>query len=143
MHNISKSAIVPYSCKEMYQLVNRVDRYPEFLDWCTSTSILNQTEDQVTASVKINKSAFNQSFTTINNLIPNKRIDMQLKDGPFSHLSGYWKFTKLNNSACKVELQLQFDFSSKLVDVAISPIFSSIANSQLDAFVKRAKYVYG
>jgi len=143
MHNISKSAIVPYSCKKMYQLVNRVDRYPEFLDWCTSTSILNQTEDQVTASVKINKSAFNQSFTTINNLTPNKRIDMQLKDGPFSHLSGYWKFTKLNNSACKVELQLQFDFSSKLVDVAISPIFSSIANSQLDAFVKRAKYVYG
>ncbi len=143
MHNISKSAIVPYSCKEMYQLVNQVDRYPEFLDWCTSTSILNQTEDQVTASVKINKSAFNQSFTTINNLTPNKRIDMQLKDGPFSHLSGYWKFTKLNNSACKVELQLQFDFSSKLVDVAISPIFSSIANSQLDAFVKRAKYVYG
>ncbi len=68
---------------------------------------------------------------------------MQLKDGPFSHLSGYWKFTKLNNSACKIELQLQFDFSSKLVDVAISPIFSSIANSQLDAFVKRAKYVYG
>ncbi|MDP6103294.1 MAG: type II toxin-antitoxin system RatA family toxin [Gammaproteobacteria bacterium] len=143
MHNISKSAIVPYSCKEMYQLVNQVDRYPEFLDWCTSTSILNQTEDQVTASVKINKSAFNQSFTTINKLTPNKRIDMQLKDGPFSHLSGYWKFTKLNNSACKVELQLQFDFSSKLVDVAISPIFSSIANSQLDAFVKRAKYVYG
>jgi len=143
MHNISKSAIVPYSCKKMYQLVNRVDRYPEFLDWCTSTSILNQTEDQVTASVKINKSAFNQSFTTINKLTPNKRIDMQLKDGPFSHLSGYWKFTKLNNSACKVELQLQFDFSSKLVDVAISPIFSSIANSQLDAFVKRAKYVYG
>ncbi|HAY41151.1 MAG TPA: ubiquinone-binding protein [Gammaproteobacteria bacterium] len=143
MHNISKSAIVPYSCKEMYQLVNQVDRYPEFLDWCTSTSILNQTEDQVTASVKINKSAFNQSFTTINKLTPNKRIDMQLKDGPFSHLSGYWKFTKLNNSACKIELQLQFDFSSKLVDVAISPIFSSIANSQLDAFVKRAKYVYG
>ena len=143
MHNISKSAIVPYSCKKMYQLVNRVDRYPEFLDWCTSTSILNQTEDQVTASVKINKSAFNQSFTTINKLTPNKRIDMQLKDGPFSHLSGYWKFTKLNNSACKIELQLQFDFSSKLVDVAISPIFSSIANSQLDAFVKRAKYVYG
>ncbi len=143
MHNISKSAIVPYSCNEMYQLVNQVDRYPEFLDWCTSTSILNQTEDQVTASVKINKSAFNQSFTTINNLTPNKRIDMQLKDGPFSHLSGYWKFTKLNNSACKIELQLQFDFSSKLVDVAISPIFSSIANSQLDAFVKRAKYVYG
>jgi len=143
MHNISKSAIVPYSCNEMYQLVNQVDRYPEFLDWCTSTSILNQTEDQVTASVKINKSAFNQSFTTINKLTPNKRIDMQLKDGPFSHLSGYWKFTKLNNSACKIELQLQFDFSSKLVDVAISPIFSSIANSQLDAFVKRAKYVYG
>jgi ribosome-associated toxin RatA of RatAB toxin-antitoxin module len=127
----------------MYQLVNQVDSYPEFLDWCSNASILNQTEEQITATVMINKSAFNQSFTTINNLAPYKRIDMQLSDGPFSHLTGSWKFTELSNNACKVELQLQFSFSSRLTDIAISPIFSSIANSQLDAFVRRAKYIYG
>jgi len=143
MHHISKSAIVPYSCKKMYQLVNRVDAYPQFLDWCSDASILNQTEVQVIASVKINKGAFQQSFTTINTLTTNKRIDMHLKEGPFSHLSGSWLFIQLSDNACRVELQLQFSFSSRVLDIAISPIFSSIANSQLDSFIKRAKHIYG
>lgn len=143
MHHISRSAIVPYSCNEMYQLVNQVDSYPEFLDWCSDATILNQTKDEVIASVKINKGSFQKSFTTLNSLTQNRRIDMQLRDGPFSHLSGSWKFTKLSDKACKVELKLQFNFSSKLTDLAISPIFKSIANSQLDAFVRRAKFIYG
>jgi len=142
MHHISKSAIVPYSCEQMYQLVNQVDDYPKFLNWCSSACILNQTDGEITASVSIKKSAFNQTFTTINTLITNQRIDMQLKDGPFDHLSGAWIFTTLNDNACKVELELEFSFSSKIVDMAISPIFTSIANSQLDAFVTRAKVVY-
>ncbi len=142
MHHISKSAIVPYSCEQMYQLVNQVDDYPKFLNWCSSACILNQTDAQITASVSINKSAFNQTFTTINTLTSNQRIDMQLKDGPFKHLSGAWIFTALSDNACKVELELQFSFSSKVIDVTISPIFTSIANSQLEAFITRAKAVY-
>jgi len=143
MHHISKSAIVPYSCEQMYQLVNQVNDYPEFLNWCSSASILNQTDGEITASVSIKKSAFNQSFTTVNSLTINKRIDMQLKDGPFNHLSGAWIFSVLSDSACKVELELEFNFSSKIVDMTIAPIFTSIANSQLDAFVTRAKQIYG
>ena len=142
MHHISKSAIVPYSCEQMYQLVNQVDDYPKFLNWCPSACILNQTDGEITASVSIKKSAFNKTFTTINTLTINQRIDMQLKDGPFDHLSGAWIFTTLNDNACKVELELEFSFSSKIVDMAISPIFTSIANSQLDAFVTRAKVIY-
>ncbi|MCS5586681.1 MAG: type II toxin-antitoxin system RatA family toxin [Gammaproteobacteria bacterium] len=142
MHHISKSAIVPYSCEQMYQLVNQVDNYPEFLNWCSSASILNQTDDEITASVSIKKSALNQTFTTVNTLTSNQRIDMKLKDGPFNRLSGAWIFTTLRDNACKVELELEFSFSSKIVDMAISPIFTSIANSQLDAFISRAKAVY-
>ncbi|BBB22457.1 conserved hypothetical protein [Abyssogena phaseoliformis symbiont OG214] len=143
MHHISKNAIVAYSCEQLYQLVNQVNQYPKFLNWCSDSSILKQSDDQIIASVKINKGVFNQNFTTINTLTPHQRIDMQLKEGVFKHLSGAWVFTKLSNSACKIELNLEFSFSSKLVDIAISPIFTSIANSQLDAFVARAKQVYG
>ncbi|MBW5290216.1 MAG: putative oligoketide cyclase/dehydratase or lipid transport protein YfjG [Candidatus Ruthia sp. Asou_11_S2] len=143
MHHISKNAIVTYSCEQMYQLVNQVNQYPEFLNWCSDASILKQSDGQIIASVRINKGSFNQTFTTINTLTPHQKIDMQLKEGLFKHLSGAWIFTKLSNSACKIELNLEFGFSSKLVDIAISPIFTSIANSQLDAFVARAKQVYG
>ncbi len=142
MHQLSKSALVPYSAEQMYQLVNQVDDYPKFLNWCSDASILKQTSDQITASVEINKSGFNQSFTTINTLTLNQRIDMQLKEGMFKQLKGAWVFTQLNDSACKIELTLAFSFSSKIVDLAISPIFTSIANSQLEAFVARAKVVY-
>jgi len=133
---------VPYSAEQMYQLVNQVDDYPKFLNWCSDASILKQTSDQIIASVEINKSGFNQSFTTINTLTHNQRIDMKLKEGMFKQLNGAWVFTKLNDQACKIELSLNFSFSSKILDLAISPIFTSIANSQLEAFVARAKVVY-
>ncbi|MBC8493708.1 MAG: type II toxin-antitoxin system RatA family toxin [Candidatus Thioglobus sp.] len=142
MHQLSKSALVPYSAEQMYQLVNQVDEYPKFLNWCSNASILKQTTEQITASVEINKAGLKQSFTTINTLTPNQRIDMQLKEGLFKQLTGAWVFTKLNDEACKVELNLNFSFSSKVVDMAISPIFTSIANSQLEAFIARAKAVY-
>lgn len=143
MHQISKSAIVPYSCTQMYKLVNQINQYPEFLNWCASACILNQTDRQITASIGINKSAFNQTFTTINTLTPDARIDMQLKDGPFKQLNGVWIFTPLSDHACKISLELEFSFTSRLVDMALGSIFTLISNAQLDAFVERAKQVYG
>ncbi len=143
LHHISKSAIVPYSAEQMYRLVNQINDYPTFLHWCSNATILNQTECQMTASVKISKGIFNQNFTTINTLTPNQRIDITLKDGPFERLNGAWIFTRLNDKTCKIELQLAFNFSSKLMDISIAPIFTNIANSQLDNFINQAKVVYG
>ncbi|CAB5502246.1 Putative oligoketide cyclase/dehydratase or lipid transport protein YfjG [Bathymodiolus thermophilus thioautotrophic gill symbiont] len=127
----------------MYQLVNQIDKYPQFLNWCSSADILNQTEQEITASVSINKNTFKQTFTTLNTLTPNVRIDMQLKDGPFKQLNGAWIFTSLNDNACKINLELEFSFASKLVDMVITPVFTSISNTQLDAFIERAKQIYG
>lgn len=143
MHQISKNAIVPYSCSQMYRLVNQINGYPNFLNWCSSASILNQTETEITASVSINKSAFNQTFITVNALTPDTRIDMQLKKGPFKQLQGTWIFTPLNNTACKINLELEFSFASQLLDIAITPIFTAISNTQLNAFIERAKQIYG
>ena len=91
MHRISKSAIVPYSPQQMFELVNNIDDYPQFLNWCDSSSILNQTENQITASVKINTGGMSQSFSTLNTLTPFKSIKMQLIEGPFDQLSGEWQ----------------------------------------------------
>jgi len=143
MHHISKSAIVPYTPQQMFELVNNIDDYSQFLNWCDSSSILNQSDDQITASVQINQGGLKQSFSTLNTLTPYKSIEMQLLDGPFDELSGEWRFETLGENASKVHLTLQFKFKSMLIDMALSPIFKSIANSQLDAFVTRAKYIYG
>ena len=127
----------------MFELVNNINDYSNFLNWCDSSSILNETGNQITASVQINKNGFKQTFTTINSSSPYESIKMQLLDGPFDELSGEWRFESLGDNAAKVYLDLEFSFKSMLLDITISPVFKSIANSQLDAFVDRAKIVYG
>jgi len=127
----------------MFELVNNIDDYSQFLNWCDSSSILNQSDNQITASVQINQGGIKQSFSTLNTLTPYTSIEMQLLDGPFDELSGEWRFETLGENASKVHLTLQFKFKSMLIDMALSPIFKSITNSQLDAFVSRAKYIYG
>jgi len=134
---------VPYSPQQMFALVNAINDYPQFLNWCSAASILNQSEEQITASVEINKGGLKQKFTTKNTLHAFDLIEMQLLDGPFKTLSGQWRFDALGDNAAKVGLELQFSFKSRLMDIALSPIFTQIANSQLDAFIARAKQVYG
>jgi ribosome-associated toxin RatA of RatAB toxin-antitoxin module len=142
MHRISKSAIVPYTPQQMFELVNNIDDYSQFLNWCDSSSILNQSDDQITASVEINKGGIKQAFSTLNTLTPYKSISMELVDGPFEELSGEWRFEPLGENAAKIHLDLQFKFKSMLIDMALSPVFKNIANSQLDSFIARAKYIY-
>ena len=127
----------------MFELVNNIDDYSQFLNWCDSSSILNQSDNQITASVEINKGGIKQTFSTLNTLTPYKSIAMELVDGPFDVLSGEWRFEALGDNAAKIYLDLQFKFKSMLIDMALSPVFKNIANSQLDSFVERAKYIYG
>lgn len=127
----------------MFELVNNIDDYSQFLNWCDSSSILNQSDDQITASVEINKGGIKQTFSTLNTLTPYQSIAMELVDGPFDELSGEWRFEPLGENAAKIHLDLQFKFKSILIDMALSPVFKNIANSQLDSFVARAKYIYG
>jgi ribosome-associated toxin RatA of RatAB toxin-antitoxin module len=143
MHRISKSAIVPYTPQQMFELVNNINDYSQFLNWCDSSSILNQSDNQITASVEINKGGIKQTFSTLNTLTPYQSIAMELVDGPFDELSGEWRFEPLGDNAAKIHLDLQFKFKSMLIDMALSPVFKNIANSQLDSFVERAKYIYG
>lgn len=143
MRSVYKSAIVPYSASQMFDLVNDINNYPNFLHWCSASNILEQNQNQITASIKINKIGLQQEFTTINTLIADEKIIMNLKDGAFKNLSGEWVFQALQEYACKVEFKLNFEFSSKIMDLTLAPAFETIANSQLDSFITRAKVIYG
>lgn len=141
---ISRNALVPYSVEEMYRLVEDVEAYPDFLPWCRSTAVLERNEQQVKASIEIAKGALNKSFTTINRMQHNKMIEMRLIEGPFKHLEGFWRFDALKDtSACKISLDLDFEFESKLIAFAVGAVFNQIANTMVDAFCKRAVEVYG
>ena len=141
---ISRNALVPYSVEEMYQLVDDIESYAEFLPWCKSTDVMSRDENEVTASIEIARGALNKSFTTLNRMQRNKIIEMRLVKGPFKHLEGFWRFDALKDaSASKISLDLDFEFESKIVAFAAGSVFNQIANSMVDAFCKRAVEVYG
>ena len=144
MSHINRSALVHYSPAEMYQLVNDVAEYPKFLPWCRSSEVKSESPTEMVASVEIAKGVLNKTFTTSNKLMKNVRIDLELVDGPFKRLRGHWQFDALKTeNACKVNLDLEFEFDSAMMSIAAKPIFTQIANSLVDAFCKRAVDVYG
>jgi len=140
---INKSALVPYKAEVMFALVDDIETYADFLPWCESTSVFSRTEDEVRATIDISHAGLKKSFTTCNRNQKNKMIEMRLLEGPFRHLEGFWRFEELGDEGCKVSLDMEFEFSNKLIGLAFGPIFSQIVNSLVDAFCKRAKDLYG
>lgn len=142
MKKISKHALVPYSASQMYALVNDIESYADFLPWCSRSDILEQTEQEIKASLNIAYGSLNKSFTTLNKLTPETKIEMQLVEGPFQQLHGEWFFTQLGDDGCKVSLELEFEFKSKLISMTMGPVFSQIANTLVDSFSERANKIY-
>lgn len=143
MAQVNKSALVPFSAEQMFQLVDDVPAYQEFLPWCGGSEEVSREEGVVVATVTIAKGSVNKSFTTRNTSENNQKIHMTLVDGPFKELTGYWDFKELKENACKVTLHLDYEFSNRLLGLAVGPVFNQIANAMVDSFVERAKAVYG
>ena len=138
MHNIHKSAIVLHPAQKMFQLVDSVENYPQFLPWCGSTQIIERDNDKTIASIEINYKGIRQTFTTENTKKQNKEMMIKLIDGPFKSLSGQWIFKNLDNDSCQIELKLEYQFSNIILEKLISPVFNMIANTFIDEFIKEA-----
>jgi ribosome-associated toxin RatA of RatAB toxin-antitoxin module len=141
--HIHKTALVNYSTQEMYHLVNEIETYPDFLPWCKSIKVISRHPHAIVASITMGGAGMEKSFTTRNRLIPNQRIEMSLIDGPFSHLEGLWLFQPLGETGCKISLEMNFEISNKLLRVSLAPVFTKIMNNLVDAFVERARKLYG
>ncbi len=142
MQTVNKSALVPYSAVQMYELVNDVAAYPQFLPWCRTARVEDRRDDELLASIEMAKGRLHKSFTTRNRLYPHERIELFLVDGPFRHLHGVWRFQALREDACKVSLSLEFEFANLLIRTAVGPIFNRIADTLVDSFCRRAEQVY-
>jgi len=142
MVKVEKNVLVPHSAEQMFTLVDRVEDYQTFLPWCGGINLIERSEQTTTATIYIDYHGLKQSFTTQNQKqFPNK-MEMQLKDGPFKHFNGQWRFIALNENACKIEFILEYEFSNALLGKIISPVFSHIANTFVDSFVTRAEHVF-
>ncbi|MCF2858281.1 ubiquinone-binding protein [Pseudoalteromonas sp. SMS1] len=142
MPQVEKSALVMYSTQEMFDLVNDVNAYPDFLPNCSGAKVLSSSNEEMTASLEITKAGLTKWFTT-KNIFEGNKVKMQLVDGPFKSLQGHWEFVELDEHACKVNLKLEFEFASKLIELAFGKVFNEVAKNMVSAFTQRAKSVYG
>lgn len=138
MPSISRTALVEHSAKAMYELVCDIDSYPEFLPWCSAAQVQEHSETHQLASVTINQVINQSQFTTQNTLLIDESISMKLVDGPFKYLSGTWGFKPLGDTACKITLDIEFEFSSSVIAKMISPAFNKVCDKIVDAFIQRA-----
>ena len=140
---VEKTVLIEHTPAQMYALVDDVERYPEFLPWCARTALRFRDEHKTVATLHIDFLSVKSHFTTENMKDFPTEMRMKLVDGPFRSFDGTWHFKPLGDTACKIEFRLSYEFSSKLFEKIIGPVFSRIANTFIEAFVQRAAQVYG
>lgn len=149
MKHVKKSVLLWYSPAEMYRLVTDVQHYPEFLPWCERTDVLERHDGGMTARISLAYAGVRHAFTTRNLHEPDRQVLVQLVDGPFSLLEGSWDFVPIGRpgadapTACRIEFDLRYAFSSRPLEAVLSPVFDRVANTFVDSFVTRAEQVYG
>ena len=143
MKTIAKTALVFHSAEQMFDLVDQVENYPDFLPWCANSRVLEHTDSHMVAELVLAKGRLRHAFTTRNERSRPESIRLALVEGPFKHFHGEWSFQAKGEQACQVSLDLSFDMGGKLTAMALSPVFTQVANTMVQAFCDRADEVYG
>lgn len=142
MKKVEKNVLVLHSAKQMFDLVDKVEDYPNFLPWYSKTEVIERKDKELKARLFMDYMGVRQSFATHNHNIPGSEIHMSLLEGPFKTLRGTWKFIDLGGDMCKIEFRLEYDFSNMLLSTVISPVFNHLSGTLVDAFVKEADRRY-
>lgn len=139
---VERSAMVTFTAKQMFDLVNDVGRYPEFLPWCTGARVEDRSDTERVASVKVSRGVLRTEFTTRNILTTDSRIVMNLVDGPFRDLLGEWRFDPIAERGSRVSFRVEFEFKNRLTAAALGSAFEAVCSTIVDAFVLRAQRIY-
>ncbi len=143
MTEIVCSALVEYSALNMYALVEDIEAYPQFLPWCRASRVLERSAGRTLARLSVGLKGVRQSFTTENLNKQGEAIDLRMVEGPFSTFRAAWRFKALGTSAVRIEFSIVYEFSNRLLGRVLEPLFDHIANTMVDAFIRRAEVVYG
>ena len=138
MKRIYKEEDINIDIETIFNLINDIGSYPNYLPWCTKTEVNIESDRTLIGKIFISKSFIKWNFSTRNTIDKNKSIKLDLIDGPFDNFKGKWLFTRLDENNTKVSLEIDYKFKSSIIELSIEPIFSSIMNSILKSFVEQA-----
>ncbi|WP_142811232.1 type II toxin-antitoxin system RatA family toxin [Tepidiphilus olei] len=143
MAEVHKRVLIDSPAETMFELVDRCEDYPEFLPWCGGVELHRRTDEVTEATLHVDFHGIKTHFTTVNEKEFPHRMRIRLKEGPFRRLEGEWRFVPLGEQACRVEFDLSYEFSSRVLEKVLGPVFNRIAATFIDAFVRRARQIKG
>jgi ribosome-associated toxin RatA of RatAB toxin-antitoxin module len=144
MGNVKRMLQVPFTVQQMYDLINDIEAYPQFLPWCKTTTVHSRADTELEATLCIAKGPISHTITTLNTMQPHQIINMQYKAGPFKSCVSSWQFiTNAQGTGCTVVFEINYEFKSKLSALTLEPVFQPITNTLIDAFYQRAVTIYG
>lgn len=144
----AEKRVMPYTARQMYDLVADVERYPEFLPWNSAVRIRSRTPqpdgtELMVADLVVSFKVFRERFGSRVVLNPQAtRIDMEYVDGPFRHMKSYWQFREAP-AGCEVEFFVDFEFKSLVLQKLIGVVFNEAMQRIVRAFEDRARALYG
>ncbi|MGO9803865.1 MAG: type II toxin-antitoxin system RatA family toxin [Steroidobacteraceae bacterium] len=139
MREVKRSALVNQPPARLFELINDIESYPQFLPWCTHARVATRTPQEIVATIGVRQGALHGEFTTRNALEADRSIRMQLVSGPFRALEGQWLLTPVDGSGCRVDLSVRFAFRNALTGLLFETKFAATIASLVDAFVARAR----
>jgi len=140
---INRSALLPYRAVQLFDLVNDIEAYPNYMDGCVGASVLHREGQVMEARLDLAKGGIAQSFSTRNRMTEARQITLELLDGPFEYFQGCWEFHALGDSACKISLNLEFNVKNSVLGAATARLFDKVTNNLVDAVSQRARQIYG
>ena len=144
MKEVKRSALVPYSAEQMFALVEDIERYPQFLPWVAAAQLLERSPSEVVGRLEMHRAGMREVITTRNVLTPHREITLALVAGPFKTLAGHWTFEPIGEGrGTRVSLTIRFEFANPILNLLLSRSFEKSCNELVDAFVVRARSVYG
>jgi coenzyme Q-binding protein COQ10 len=133
---------LPYTPDQMFQLVADVGKYPQFLPWCVGARVRSETETELVADLTIGFGPFREGFTSRVALDRPHKVVVRYENGPFRYLNNQWTFDP-DPAGCRVSFFVDFEFRSRLLQAAIGVVFNEAVRRMVNAFLTRARAVYG
>ena len=135
--------VLPHTPEQLFDIVADIECYPDFLPWCVAARVRSREGNLITADVVIGFKMFRERFTTRNVLDRPRRIDVTYHEGPFKHLNNHWVFEPVGEGSCDLDFYIDFEFRSRLLQMAVGVLFNEAVKVMVSAFEKRAKAIYG
>ena len=134
---------LPYTQDQLFKLVAEVDRYPEFLPWCSAARVTRREGEVFWADLVVRFKMFKERFTSKVTLHPNEQVDVVYIEGPFRYLNNHWKFIPQPDGSCVIDFYVDFEFRSKILQKMIGLLFNEAVSRMVNAFEARARDLYG